>query len=164
MLRWSREAPAIEWLWRSWCAHWVHLDLNHALLNAAGFLLVAAWLSTSLSVRGWISVTASAIVSIDIGLWSLTSFEWYVGASALTHALAAAGITMKIFDGDRLSRWAAFFGVLKLTSEQFAMPVALVDGATVAGDAHVFGAVAGVLCGSVFASTGWCRSRSVTFS
>ena len=74
MLRWSREAPAIEWLWRSWCAHWVHLDLNHALLNAAGFLLVAAWLSTSLSVRGWIIVTASAIVSIDIGLWSLTSF------------------------------------------------------------------------------------------
>lgn len=164
MLRWSREAPAIEWLWRSWCAHWVHLDLNHALLNAAGFLLVAAWLSTSLTMIGWMIVAVAAIVSIDLGLWWLTRFEWYVGASALIHALAAAGITVKVLDGERFSRWAALAGILKLIFEQFSAPILLVGGATVATDAHVFGVVAGVLCGLVFASTGWCRSRTVTLS
>lgn len=163
-LRWSRDAPAIEWLWRSWCAHWVHLDLHHALLNAAGFLLIVAWLSTSLTTSGWIIVAVSAIVLIDFGLWWLTSLDWYVGASALIHALAAAGITVKTIDGERLSRWAALAGVLKLAFEQFAAPVRLVDGVTVAADAHLFGVVAGLLCGSVFASTGWCRARSVTSS
>jgi rhomboid family GlyGly-CTERM serine protease len=164
MLRWSREAPAIEWLWRSWCAHWVHLDLNHALVNAAGFLLVAAWLSTAFTLTGWAIVIVAAIVAIDVGLWWLTRFEWYVGASAMIHALAAAGITVKLFEGERFSRWVALAGLLKLAYEQLAMPVALVGGATAAVDAHLFGVVAGALCGSVFASTGWCRARSVTLS
>ena len=164
MLRWSREAPAIEWLWRSWCAHWVHLDLNHALLNAVGFLIVAVWLSMLLTVSGWIIVVVCAIAAIDLGLWWLTSFEWYVGASALIHALASAGITVKVFEGERFALWVALVGILKLALEQFAAPVFLVDGVTVAADAHLFGVSAGVLCGSIFASTGWCRSRSVTLS
>jgi rhomboid family GlyGly-CTERM serine protease len=164
MLRWSREVPAIEWLWRSWCAHWVHLDLNHSLLNVAGFLLVTAWLSTAITLSGWAVVVVVAIAAIDFGLWWLTRFEWYVGASALIHALAAAGITVKVFDGERFSRWVALLGLLKLASEQFVFPVALVGGAIAAVDAHLFGAVAGVLCGSVFAATGWCRARSATLS
>lgn len=163
-LRWSREASAVEWLWRSWCAHWVHLDLSHALLNVAGFLLIVVWLSTSLTVSGWIIVTVGAIAAIDLGLWWLTSFEWYVGASALIHALAAAGITVKVFEGERFALAVALVGILKLALEQIAAPVFFVDGVAVAAEAHLFGVGAGVIFGSVFASTGWCRSRSVTLS
>jgi len=163
-LRWSREASAVEWLWRSWCAHWVHLNLSHALLNIAGFLLIVVWLSTSLTVSGWIIVTVGAIAAIDLGLWWLTSFEWYVGASALIHALAAAGITVKVFEVERFALAVALVGILKLALEQIAVPVFFVGGVAVAAEAHLFGVGAGVIFGSVFASTGWCRSRSVTLS
>lgn len=163
-LRWSREVPTIEWLWRSWCAHWLHLDLAHALVNAAGFLLVWVWLATSFTAVGWVVVAVIGIASIDLGLWWLTSFDWYVGASALIHSVAAAGITARVLDGDRFARWIALAGVLKLLLEQAFTPGSLTTGAMIATDAHLIGAVAGFLCGSVFASTGWCRSRSVAIS
>lgn len=164
LLRWSREAPPIEWLWRSWCAHWLHLDLRHALLNAAGFGLVFAWLSNALTKKGWVIVSAVAIISIDLGLWWLTAFEWYVGSSALIHSIAAAGIAIRIADGERLAFVAAFVGLLKLAFEQLSDTGALISGVLVATDAHIFGAVAGAICGLIFASTGWCRLRSVTLS
>ncbi len=164
LLRWSREAPPIEWLWRSWCAHWLHLDLRHALLNAAGFGLVFAWLSNALTKKGWVIVSAVAIISIDLGLWWLTAFEWYVGSSALIHSIAAAGIAIRIADGERLAFVAAFVGLLKLAFEQLSDTGALISGVLVATDAHIFGAVAGAICGLIFASTGWCRPRSVTLS
>jgi rhomboid family GlyGly-CTERM serine protease len=164
LLRWSREAPPIEWLWRSWCAHWLHLDLRHALLNAAGFGLVFAWLSNALTKKGWVIVSAVAIISIDLGLWWLTAFEWYVGSSALIHSIAAAGIAIRIADGERLAFVAAFVGLLKLAFEQLSDTGALISGVLVATDAHLFGAVAGAICGLIFASTGWCRPRSVTLS
>jgi hypothetical protein len=138
--------------------------LRHALLNAAGFGLVFAWLSNALTKKGWVIVSAVAIISIDLGLWWLTAFEWYVGSSALIHSIAAAGIAIRIADGERLAFVAAFVGLLKLAFEQLSDTGALISGVLVATDAHLFGAVAGAICGLIFASTGWCRPRSVTLS
>ncbi|MGA0054301.1 MAG: rhombosortase [Steroidobacteraceae bacterium] len=164
LLRWSREAPTIEWLWRSWCAHWLHLDLTHALLNIAGFFLVFAWLSNTLTKKGWLVVSIVSIISIDLSLWWLTDFEWYVGSSALIHAIAAVGIAVRVADGERVALAVALVGLLKLAFEQLSDTTTLISGTPIAIDAHLIGAASGVICGLVFASTGWCRPRSVTLS
>jgi len=164
LLRWSREAPPIEWLWRSWCAHWLHLDLTHALLNVAGFGLVLAWLSNALTKKGWVIVSAVAILSIDLGLWWLTNFEWYVGSSALIHSIAAAGIAIRVAGGEWFAFVAALAGLLKLAFEQLSDTGASLSGIPIATDAHLFGAMSGVICGLIFASTGWCRPRSIALS
>lgn len=161
-LRWSREAPALEWIWRGWCAHWLHLDLKHALVNVAGFLLVWAWLSPSFAATGWITVVIVAIITIDLGLWWFTTLDWYVGASAVIHAMAASGITARVIAGDRFASGFAILGLLKLAIEQWTVPGKLVGGTIVATDAHLFGVIAGVLCGLFFASTGWGRSKRLT--
>lgn len=163
-LRWSREASAIEWLWRSWCAHWLHLDLRHALLNVAGFLLVWVWLSTSLVAIGWFAVIVVAIITIDLGLWWFTNFEWYVGASAVIHAMAASGIAVRVIAGERFAYGIAAVGLIKLALEQWFEPGALVGGAIVATDAHFFGVLAGVCCGLIFATTGWGRPKRLAWT
>jgi len=164
LLRWSRDASVLEWLWRSWCAHWLHLDLAHASLNAAGFGLVFAWLSDALTKKGWVIVSVAAIVSIDLGLWWLTNFEWYVGSSALIHAIAAAGIVIRMVDGERFAFVLALVGLLKLAFEQYSDTSTLISGVLIATDAHLFGAVSGLICGLIFASTGWCRPRLIALS
>ena len=46
LLRWDRAALSAGEAWRLVTGHFVHLDLEHALLNVAGLVLVA-WLFAS---------------------------------------------------------------------------------------------------------------------
>lgn len=134
-----------EW-WRLLTGHMVHLDLQHALLNATGLVLLWALFAREMGAARWLLVAAVSIAAIDLGFWFLQpDLQWYVGASGLLHGLMAAGAIAMLRRGDRLG-WAVVipFGA-KLCWEQLHGPLPFETGAVVVVSAHFYGAVGGAI-------------------
>ncbi|MFO1426580.1 MAG: rhombosortase [Steroidobacteraceae bacterium] len=150
-LRYARDPIAAGEAWRLLTGHLVHLDLRHALLNAAGLWLVWALFGSLFRPVQWLAIVLAGVLAIDAGLWWLDpGLDWYVGASGVLHAMMAAGIVRQMIAGDRIAWGLAVIGSAKLAWEHVhgALPLA---GATVAvvTDAHLYGAIAGAACGLV---------------
>ncbi len=148
LLRYDRiEIAAGEW-WRLLSGHWVHLDLEHAALNALGAALMWALFARDYSVREWGAVLLASVICIDAGFWLLDPrLEWYVGSSGVLHGVMAAG-TVAHLRRRELEGWVLLaFLVLKLAWEQFhgALPWSGAVGPVVV-NAHLYGAVGGALC------------------
>ena len=155
-LRWARADIAAGEAWRLVTGHLVHLDLEHAVLNVAGLLLVWALFSQVFSAAQWAFTVLTGLVAIDLGLWFVNvDLQWYVGASGLLHTAMAAGIVRQMLARDLVAWGLGVVGVAKLLYEHFsgAMPFTT-SGALVVTDAHLYGAVAGMICG-----VGFARSR-----
>ena len=148
-LRFARDDIAAGEAWRLVTGHLVHLDLEHAVLNVAGLLLVWALFSRVLSARQWALTVLAGVVAIDLGLWVVNvDLQWYVGASGVLHTAMAAGIVRQMLARDPVAWGLGVVGVGKLLYEHFsgAMPFTG-NGALVVTDAHLYGAVAGMICG-----------------
>ena len=148
-LRWSRSDLTAGEAWRLVTGHLVHLDLEHALLNVAGLLLVWALFSRVFTAGQWALTLLAGVVAIDLGLWVVNvELQWYVGASGLLHTAMAAGIVRQMLVRDPVAWGLGVLGVGKLLYEHFsgAMPFTS-SGALVVTDAHLYGAVAGMICG-----------------
>jgi rhomboid family GlyGly-CTERM serine protease len=135
-------------LWRLVSAHFVHLGASHLVLNLAGLGLVWFLVGHTLGARAWLVVWIASIIAVSAGLWVLEpQLLWYVGLSGVLHGLLAAGIIAD-FD-NRAETWAlALVLAGKLGWEQFIGPLPgseAASGGTVIVNAHLYGAVGGVL-------------------
>ncbi len=144
-LRYERVAiGAGEW-WRLITAHFVHIDLEHTLLNLMGVVLMWAIFARDLSPRQWLIVTVVVLLAIDAGLWFWDrKVDWYVGASGMLHGFMAAGTYVHMRRGD-LDGWILMvFIVLKLGYEQWSGVLPFVEsGMPVVLNAHLYGALGG---------------------
>jgi len=146
-LRYERVAVSGGQWWRLVTAHFVHIDLEHTVLNIIGLVLMWAIFARDLAPRQWLIVTLVVVLAIDAGLWFRdTGVEWYVGASGALHGFMAAGTYAHVRRGD-LDGWIlVIFIVLKLGYEQLhgVLPFAE-SGMPVVLNAHLYGAIGGVL-------------------
>jgi len=146
-LRYERMAIAGGEWWRLITAHFVHIDLEHTLLNVMGVVLMWAIFARDLSPRQWLIVTTVVLLTIDAGLWFRDKgVDWYVGASGALHGFMAAGTCVHVRRGD-LDGWIlVVFIVLKLGYEQLhgVLPFAE-SGMPVVLNAHLYGAIGGVI-------------------
>jgi rhomboid family GlyGly-CTERM serine protease len=144
-LRYERTAVASGEWWRLITAHFVHMDLEHTLLNVMGVVLMWAIFARDLAPRQWLIVTPVVLFAIDAGLWFRdTGIAWYVGASGALHGFMAAGTCVHVRRGD-LDGWIlVIFIVLKLGYEQLngALPFTESDMPVVV-NAHLYGALGG---------------------
>src|SRR5215475_12989230 len=77
-LRYERAAVASGEWWRLITAHFVHIDLEHALLNIMGVVLMWAIFARDLAPRQWLIVTIVVLCAIDAGLWFRDrNTDWY---------------------------------------------------------------------------------------
>lgn len=146
-LRYERVAIAAGEWWRLVTGHFVHIDLEHTLLNIMGFVLMWAIFARDLSPRQWLIVTAVVVLTIDAGLWFRdTGIDWYVGASGVLHGFMAAGTYVHVRRGD-LDGWIlVVFIVLKLGYEQLHGVLPFVEsGMPVVLNAHLYGALGGLI-------------------
>jgi rhomboid family GlyGly-CTERM serine protease len=146
-LRYDRTALEAGQWWRLVTAHLVHLDLEHALLNLLGLVMMWALFARDYRPGQWLLIVTATFLAIDAGLWFRdTQIHWYVGASGALHGFMAAGTLAHVRRGD-LDGWIlAVFIVLKLGYEQWhgALPFSE-TGVPVVVNAHLYGALGGVL-------------------
>jgi len=144
-LRYDRAALAAGEWWRLITAHFVHLNLEHAMLNAAGLTLMWALFMRDYAPGQWALILLASIAAIDVGLWfHEPGLAWYVGASGILHGAMAAGSWAHLRRGEFDGWILATFLVAKLVYEQVAgaMPFSTGLGAVVV-DAHLYGALGG---------------------
>jgi len=143
-----------QW-WRVLSAHFVHLDAQHALLNALGLVLMWALFARDYTPWRWLAIYLFSAACISAGLWVFNpEVQWYVGASGALHGVMAAGTLAHLRRRD-LDGWIlAIFMVAKLGYEQYAGAMPFAGGANTIVDAHLYGAAGG------FALALLMRSRS----
>lgn len=156
---WDREALASGEWWRFATGHFVHLGWSHLALNLVGLALIAWIVGHAWDWPGWLLVTMAGILAIGGGFWVLNpALEWYVGLSGLLHALLAAGLVVGLRRRETESTVLAVLVAGKLAWEQLVGPLPGSEGASggaVIVDAHLYGAVGGVLAALVM----WRRVR-----
>ncbi len=152
--------------WRLVSGHLVHVNWQHALINAAAWWLIARLFGPDLDVRRQLIALVAGAIAIGAGLALLyPAIDWYRGFSGVLHALYFAGATCWL--ANALARpdartpralWLpaalALGGWIKVVLEQpvgSATPFADWLGATTVPQAHLFGALAGTLLGLAFA-------------
>lgn len=154
-LRYERAGLAELEFYRLLTGHVVHLGVSHFALNAAGLLLVAVLVGSGLSAAAWWFVIVMSAAVIDVSFWLLRpTLDWYVGLSGILHGMLAAGVCA-VYRTRRVE--AAVIAVVlvgKLIYEQIAGPLPgseLSAGGSVVVDAHLYGAVGGVVAVMILA-------------
>lgn len=100
-LRYDRAAVAAGQAWRLVTAHLVHLNAEHAALNAAGLAIVAWIFSGTLGPKRQAVALAAAAASVDMGLFFVhPEIASYAGLSGALHGLFAAGAMAWALDVD----------------------------------------------------------------
>jgi rhomboid family GlyGly-CTERM serine protease len=145
-LRYERGVLAAGEWWRLITAHFVHLDFEHAALNALGLVLMWSLFARDYRPRQWLVIVAATLAAIDAGLWFRDPHvDWYVGASGALHGIMAAGTLAHLRRGD-LDGWIlAVFIVVKLFYEQWSGALPFNEsGVPVVVNAHFYGALGGL--------------------
>ncbi len=153
--------PGQEWLrydrvwigqgeaWRFLSGHLTHLGWSHLALNGAGLLLVWFLIGDSYANSTWFQITLITVATIDVAFWYLNpELYWYVGMSGVLHGLLIAGIIGRIRSMDVETGVLLLLLVAKIGYEQMngAVPGSeATSGGPVVVDAHLYGALGGVL-------------------
>jgi rhomboid family GlyGly-CTERM serine protease len=144
-LAYDRVRLAHGQLWRLVTAHLIHLDLEHAVLNTLGLVLMWALFARDYSPRQWFPILLGTVAAIDAGLWFRTStIGWYVGSSGALHGVMAAGTVAHLRRRDADAWLLAAFLLAKLGYEQLAGPLPFAGSGAVVVDAHLYGALGGL--------------------
>ena len=148
-LEFNRQAIADGQWWRLLSGHLVHTNSWHLLMNLAGFILILLLHGMYYSGRSLIALLIAGNLLIGLALfWFSPDIQIYLGLSGFLHALLVCGCLIDI-QRNWSSGWlilAATFG--KVLWEQYrgaSQDVAALIGAEVAIDAHLYGALAGLV-------------------
>jgi len=135
--------------WRFLTGHFTHLSWSHFALNSAGLLLIWFLIGQSYAFLSWIQIILITVATIDAAFWLLNpELYWYVGMSGLLHGLLVAGIIARLRTLDVETGILMLLLVAKIGYEQFNGPVpgsVATSGGPVVVDAHLYGALGGVL-------------------
>lgn len=149
-LRLETAAPGTE-IWRLATGQLVHVSWTHLLLNILGLSLVWLLVGDAFGGLGWILVTLVCLAAVNVGLIIYSpDVAWYAGLSGLLHGLIVAGALANWNRSRYVSVALLVFVVSKLIFEHYKIGLVAAEqliGASVISDAHVYGAVGGVLAG-----------------
>jgi rhomboid family GlyGly-CTERM serine protease len=154
----SLERSAIEagQIWRFLSGNLVHFGWAHTAMNLAAFLLCSFGLLPQLSLSRFISLLLLCCLTVGISIYTLNpEYGTYAGLSGAIHGLIVVGLLQRGLHPLWLRGIAMVIVVLKIAEEQSAhyqatdlqnlIPV------PVATDAHLYGAIAGL----VFVGLDW---------
>lgn len=163
-LRYEHDAILHGQIWRLLTGNFVHLGWPHLGMNLAGLMLIWLLFGRLFSLGVWLIILIVSSLGVGLGLLLLKpDLVWYVGLSGTLHGLFVAGAIASIRSGYRLEWLLLLFLAGKLVWEHFngAMPgSASLAGGAVIVDAHLYGAVSGLLISAIIMVSGRFRSRS----
>ena len=142
-----------EW-WRIITSQFVHVGINHALLNIVGYLIISAAFREDITPREEAIALAFSVLGVGMGIYLLSDdIQWYVGLSGAIYGLLTHNLIIGWRRSATLSLLFAVFLAGKFIHEQFISGPDTVTasfiGAQVAIDSHLYGAVTGLVTGLV---------------
>ncbi len=149
LLRYERHAVLAGEVWRLLSAHLVHLGNGHLVMNLAALWLIwAVFMRHSGGLRWWLYTLVSAL-GVGLGLLTFSpGIQWYVGLSGVLHGLIAAALIEEYRTAPLMATGLGIGLAFKLGWEQFhgALPSSEhLSGGPVIVDAHLYGAIAGMV-------------------
>ena len=154
-IRYDRNAILDGAWWKTLSGNLAHLSWNHLWMNLAGLLVIWLIYDHQLSLAKWLINFIFCSLAVGLGLLAFNpELHWYVGLSGTLHGLLMTGIIINVLNKQRLDLILLIAVIGKLAWEQFAGPLpgsAETAGGPVIVDAHLYGAVAGVISGLFYA-------------
>jgi len=153
-LRFDRTAMLNGEVWRLISGHFAHLGWSHLVMNVFGLILIWVLFNNTAPDRRWLIVLLLSTLGTSLLLlWLNPTLQWYVGLSGVLHAFFVFGCLNEIYSG-RKSSWILLIVIIvKLIWEQIAGPLPGSEqsaGGNVIVDAHLYGAIIGLLIGLRF--------------
>ncbi|MBA6297828.1 rhombosortase [Colwellia sp. MB02u-9] len=135
--------------WRIISGHFFHSNANHFLLNTAAVALLWALHGQYYSYKNYLLVFLTSAIVCSLGIyWFSVNIELYVGLSGVLHGFFVWGALMDIKHKEKTG-YLLLIGVMaKIIHEQIygaSADVEILIGASVATDAHLYGAIGGLL-------------------
>ena len=135
--------------WRILTGHFFHTNGNHLLLNLSGLVLLWALHGHFYSIKNYALLFICCAVVCSAGLYFFAAdIKQYVGLSGVLHGVFVFGAIMDITHKDKTGYLLVLGMCLKLAHEQYygaSEEVSSLINANVAIDAHLWGAVGGLL-------------------
>lgn len=154
VLRYERLAVQQGSFWCLLTGNYVHLGWSHWVLNMVGLALIWLLFGSKVPILQWLYTFLLTSLLVGLGLYLYTpDIVWYVGLSGVLHGLFIVGLLMDCTETKVLK--ILLLGVLfiKLSWEQFsgALPGSVsMSGGAVVVDAHLYGAISGLLMVAIF--------------
>ncbi len=141
-------------VWRIFTGHLLHTNGFHLLLNLAALCMLWALHGHFYTIKNYTALFLFCAISTSLGIYYYNpELIQYVGLSGVLHGIFVFGAIMDIKSNDK-SGYLLFIGVwLKIAHEQIygaSSDVSDLIEASVAIDAHLWGAVGGLLFSIVY--------------
>jgi rhomboid family GlyGly-CTERM serine protease len=148
-LAYERAGVARGQVWRLATGPLVHAGAAHLVWNLAGLGLIWATLVRALPPWGWVAAATAAGIGSSAALFFLhPEVRAVTGLSAVLHGLLAAAAVAEVRRGRRIA-WAllAVLALKGVWEQVMGAATGAMAGGAIAVDAHLYGALAGVLTG-----------------
>ncbi|MFB0979309.1 MAG: rhombosortase [Alteromonadaceae bacterium] len=136
-------------IWRAFSGHFFHTNGFHFLLNAAAVVMLWALHGHFYTIKSYLFVFIVSAVVCSIGIhWFSPDIDQYVGLSGVLHGIFIWGAVEDIKAKERTGYLLLLGVILKIAHEQYygaSEDVADLIGAHVAINAHLWGAIGGVI-------------------
>jgi rhomboid family GlyGly-CTERM serine protease len=153
-LRYDRNAILSGEVWRIFTGHFAHLSWPHLFMNLLGLALVWGLFDRYLPTKRWLHVIMFGCFGISLLLIVVDShLLYYVGLSGVLHAMFITGCLYDLRTGRWDSKLLLLLIIGKLFWEQWYGPLPgsqKTTGGNIVVDAHLFGALMGLITYIIF--------------
>ncbi len=154
-LRYERSAVVEQhqW-WRLVTGQWLHLGWRHGVVNLAAWLMMCLLLVPALGTGRVSLVLLGSVAGTAAGLLWHGDLAWYVGLSGALHGMLAGAMVVAWRRTPAQASLVLALVTAKLVAEQMlgeGLTGTLAAGVRVVTEAHVWGAIGGVLIGLALA-------------
>jgi len=147
VLRLDLPASGFSWLYRCFTCHLVHITTGHWLADSLALVAIALLFYQEFGLRCWLMSYISSSLCITAGLLLFPQdLHSYAGLSGVLHGLYVTGALLLLRHRPRLALVLLALLAIKLLIEPALLSRGYFDpGFRVAGQAHLFGSLGGLL-------------------
>jgi len=153
-LRFDRNAILSGEVWRIFTGHLAHMGWSHLFMNVLGLALVWGLFDRHLPTKRWLHTFLFSAFGTSLFLLVIDyQLRWYVGLSGVLHGMFIVGCLYDMRSGRWDSKLLLALIIIKLLWEQLMGPLPGTEataGGNVVVDAHLFGALSGLITYFIF--------------